>query len=173
MIVAVVATELPEVTAQPTDSEEPESEGGIRIPPEAVVAAVILLVVLGYIVFYMRGVASVERYADGFVLENCPVCHRGELTIETRHERVVGIPRARRTVRCSVCRSVLREINDKQWRYAVDPIENPRMYDRYNGRELDDSAISKLKSYPVKPPVYYEPRPPRQRPTFIDDDETE
>jgi hypothetical protein len=145
---------------------------GTQIPVEALVGGAGLLAVLGYVGLYLRGVASVDRYTGGFVVERCPVCRRGELTTETRQDRVLGIPRARRTVRCSVCRSVLRETGPRRWRYAVDRIENPTMYERFNGREIDDNTLQSLMNQPIMPGEP-RPRPPVTPPTFVDDDDAQ
>jgi hypothetical protein len=127
-------------------------------------------VVLGYVGLYMRGIAAAERYSGGFVVERCPVCRRGRLTVESRVDRVIGIPRIRRTVRCSECRSVLRETGTRRWRYAVDRIENEAVFDRYNGREIDDAALKSLAEQPLVPGAPH-PRPPVMPPSFVDEDE--
>ena len=131
------------------------------------VGGVGLLLVLGYAGLYWLGLRGMERYAGGFVVQPCPVCQRGELRVETRQERFLGIPRARRIVRCSECRSVLREVGRRCWRYAVDPIENPALYRRYNGQEIDETALARLSNQP--PGV---PRSPATPPAFVDDDES-
>lgn len=156
----------PAATAQ---GGTPGPAGG-GVPIEAVVGGIVLLVVLGYIGLYLRGLASAERYARGFVVDHCPVCQQGFLTIEARLDRVAGIPRARRTVRCSHCRSLLRETGNHRWRYAVDPLENSAMYERFNGREIDDNTLRSLHRQPVTPPEP-RPRPPVTPPAFVDDDE--
>src|SRR5690606_13741907 len=100
-VVAAVIEPTPELvpeTALPADGE--------GIPPEAVVGGLVLLAVIGYIGLYLRGAAAADRYAGGFVIEQCPVCRQGRLTVETRQNRLAGIPRPRRIVRCNHCRSV-------------------------------------------------------------------
>jgi hypothetical protein len=129
------------------------------------------VIVLGYVGLYWHGLAGAERYAKGFAIQYCPVCRRGELAVEARDERVFGIPRVRRTVRCIVCRSVLRETGNRRWRYAVDPIENPLLYERFNGREIDDDtlkALAQQSATPAEPPT---PRPPVTPPAFVDDED--
>jgi hypothetical protein len=64
--------------------------------------------------------------------------------VETKQDRLLGIPRPRRTVRCTECRSVLREVGNRRWRYAVDPMENPALYKHYNGREIDDATLVEI-----------------------------
>jgi hypothetical protein len=135
---------------------------------EAVVGGVLLVLVLGYVAFYWRGLTGMERYSSGFVVDHCPVCNRGTLTVENRQERLLGIPRARRTVRCSNCRSVLRETGVRRWRYAVDPLENPTLFKLYNGREVDETTLTELAGQPTASVVV---RPPSVPPSFVDDDE--
>jgi hypothetical protein len=140
-----------------------------RLPVELIVGAVALLLVLGYVGLYWRGIASLERYANGFVVDQCPVCGRGQLMVETRHDRIFGVPRARTTVRCSVCRSVLRQAGNRRWRYAVDRIENPALYEQLNGRIVDEVNLKSLSSQPQSPrPTRL--RTPTKPPKFEDDD---
>jgi hypothetical protein len=74
-------------------------------------------------------------------------------------------------VRCDECRSVLRETTPRRWRYAVDPIENPDLYRRYNGQELDEQALIDLANQPVQGNHNPTPRPPATPPDFVDDDQ--
>jgi uncharacterized protein YraI len=167
---AIVATVAPPTVQTPTS--EPAAPDSGRFPIEALVGGATLLFILAYIGLYVRGLLGAERYAKGFALDRCPVCYRGELTIEARDERILGIPRVRRTVHCSNCRSVLREIGDRRWRYAVDPIENPALYERYNGREIDDDTLRMLANQPVTPDLPPTPRPPSIPPAFVDDEDS-
>jgi hypothetical protein len=57
----------------------------------------------------------------------------------------------------------LRETGSRRWRYAVDRIENPVMYDRFNGQELSDDDIERLAKQPPKG------LNPRTSPEFVDD----
>lgn len=100
--------------------------------------------VLIYGVLFFRGAVAVDRYKDGFPVKTCPICGRGELTVETRVDRLLGIPRVKRIVRCSDCRSVLREVGLRRWRYAVDRLESPALYQRYNNRTIDESALASI-----------------------------
>jgi hypothetical protein len=106
--------------------------------------ALIALLVGVYAFFYWRGAAAAHRNEDGFVLDRCPVCGRGQLSVDTRVGRVLGIPRPSHTVRCNTCRSLLREVRPGRWRYAVDPLENPAMAERYNGRVLRETELRRL-----------------------------
>lgn len=156
-------------TAQPVPSLVPETREtppGSELPEEALVGGAALLLVLVYVFFYWRGVLATERYRNGFVLTTCPTCERGHLTVESRPDRLFGIPRPRRTVRCDVCRSVLRETGRRRWRYAVDPAENPLLFTHFNGKELDEDALRELAVQDTALPP--EPRPPVNPPAFLD-----
>ncbi len=163
-------------TSEPTSSPStPEDASaatpGTTLSPEMIIAGSVLIVVLAYSGLYWRGMRSVERYNRGFVIEHCPVCLRGDLVVETKTDRQMGIPVARRTVRCTECRSVLREMRPHHWRYAVDPIENPRMYERFNAREITDNELQQLEVKPITPPRYFEPKMPSTSPEFLEEDE--
>jgi uncharacterized protein YraI len=169
VVAVVIASEEP--SPSPTEPVvKPDESGGTQIPPEAIVGGVLLLIVLGYIGLYLRGIAAVERYSAGFVIDRCPVCRRGVLSVESRVDRVIGIPRIRRTVRCNKCRSVLRETGTRRWRYAVDRVENEAVYDRFNGRVIDDDTLVTLAEQPPVPDVP-RPRAPVTPPSFVDDDD--
>jgi hypothetical protein len=129
-----------------------------------------VLLVLGYVVVYLRAASAMDRYNEGFVLKECPVCRRGHLMVEARSERLLGIPRPRRIVRCSVCRSVLRETGYRRWRYAIDRMENPVLYERYNGQEIDEEVLKALANQSLAD-IPARPKPPVTPPSFIDDEE--
>lgn len=174
---AIPETQTPVVAiVEPTQaptliSQVAEDSGGGGLPLEALVGGAAILVILGYVWFYFQGLLTVERYAQGFIIERCPVCQRGHLHVETRTERVLGIPQARHTVRCDECRSVLRGTGDRQWRYAVDPLENAAMYQRYNGTAVTDDTLKALDQEPLlsgNP----QPRTPTSPPKFVDEDDS-
>jgi hypothetical protein len=127
------------------------------------------MAVLIYVFFYWRGLGTSERYANGFVVETCPVCQRGKLQVEARSERFFGIPRYRHTVRCTECRSVLRETEGQRWRYAIDPLDNPEMYRRLNGQEIDEQKLIELSKRPIRPGDIPASRNPAVPPSFLDD----
>jgi hypothetical protein len=128
-----------------------------------------LVALLGYVALYMRGLAAADRYAKGFVIAQCPVCGIGELSTEYRVNRLIGIPRPRHIARCSNCRSVLRETGSHRWRYAIDRIENPKLYNRLNGKEVTEDELRALaKNAAPTPPA---PRPPVTAPKFTDDEQ--
>jgi uncharacterized protein YraI len=167
-VIAQAPTAVPQSTPVP---ESPAPTPG-NLPVEAIVGGLALLLVLIYIGLYWRGLAAVERYNKGFVIHRCPACDRGDLVVETKVDRLLGIPRPRRTVRCTECRSVLREVGPRRWRYAVDPMENPALYKHYNGHEIDDATLVEIARQPVSSesePVV--PRTPLRPPSFTDDDD--
>lgn len=140
---------------------------GLRI--EAIIGGLALLVALIYIGFYWRGLAAAGRYKRGIGIPVCPACGEGKLEVETRAGRFLGIPRPRHTVRCTNCRSVLREIEPGRWRYAVDPLVNHALYRQYNSRELSDADLAGLAHFqPGDAPP--DVRPPAVPPAFIDDE---
>jgi hypothetical protein len=129
-------TEVP-----PTDDSDPSAG---RFPIEAFIGIVLFIMVLLYIALYWNGLSLVDRYTGGFVIENCPVCHTGHLHVESRQERILGIPTVKHTVRCDNCRSILRGTGNRRWRYAVDRVENPDLYERYNGKEIMTGELASL-----------------------------
>jgi len=161
-------TAIPSV---PTSEPEPSAPAPSGLRLEAVIGILLILLLLAYIALYLRGLSAAERYADGFVVKNCPVCGHGKLMVETRQERLLGVPRPRHTVRCDSCRSVLRETGYRRWRYAVDPMENADLYKRYNGQEIDEQTLSSLPIKSNRNSNAPGPRPPASPPSFLDDDE--
>jgi hypothetical protein len=97
-----------------------------------------------YLVRLAAGNREQRRYADGFVLSSCPVCQQGHLHLEETFTRTLGALRARRLVRCNVCRSVLREVEPGVWRYSIDPYINAALADEYNGQEFDAEGLLAL-----------------------------
>jgi len=112
---------------------------------------------------YAINAAAVDRYATGFVVRYCPVCDDGRLEIEERPYRVLGIPRVRRTVRCATCRSMLREVGRRRWRYTVDPHENQHLFEDYNGRVISEEELKSL--LPPGTGLSY------TQPLYLDDDD--
>ncbi len=166
-------TEVSAIVVLPTLSGNDDTPGistpgapDTALPPEAVVAGGALLLILFYVALYLRGAAVVERYANGFVIQRCPVCRQGTLDIERRMGRTLGIPNARHTVHCTHCRSVLRETGEGQWRYAVDPLPNAHLYERLNNQTLDEAALVRLaQETDTRAPMTV------KRPDFVDEDE--
>jgi hypothetical protein len=146
---AVVAQNPTETPPTITPVDEPPAIS-TSVPLEAVFAGIVLFIIISYVWMYWRGQSAVDRYAKGFIIEKCPVCRVGELEVETRTVRILGIPRPRRTIRCDNCRSLLRETGMNRWRYAVDKLANIAMYDRYNGLEVDERTLQKLAQNPIE-----------------------
>jgi hypothetical protein len=106
-------------------------------------------ILLGVIIYLWRrsaGMKEVRRYAHGFLFDTCPVCHEGRLQLDENVLYSMGIPTVRRSVRCSSCRSVLREIRPGRWRYTVDPFVNQAMALRYKTRWLSRADLDGLMS---------------------------
>jgi uncharacterized protein YraI len=163
--IAIVPTTLPGITAVTT----PEQGGGL--PPELLAGLFGLLVVGGYGLFYWRGLAAADRYRKGFIIQRCPVCLQGDLVVETKRERLLGIPRPRYAVYCTHCRSVLREAGSRQWRYAVDRLDNPLLYGSLNNHVLSEDQLRELAQSAARFQQPPQPRTPPTPPQFVDDEE--
>ena len=146
--VSLTPSPIPTTTETPTAPFIRElrlpSQALAQVSPEMWIGGMLLVVFLLYALVYWLGLASVDRYASGFVATECPVCHQGELHLESKDQPILGIPRVRRTVKCTECRSLLREVGNRRWRYAVDRMANSSLYDYLNGKVLDDLAIQRL-----------------------------
>ncbi len=163
---SVTPTALPSATLTPSPSATPQAVAALSTappaegaapattPPDAaqstfpvpywVVGGLVSLLALLYAGVYMQQWARLARYREGFVIAVCPVCGQGHLHMEERRYRLLGIPRVRRVVRCDVCRSVLREVGEHRWRYAVDGAENPTLYETLNGRVLSEAELLRI-----------------------------
>lgn len=95
---------------------------------------------------FVRGTRNLRRYSDGFVVDWCPVCRTGRLHLDEHVNRVLGVPRVHRTVRCNECRSVLREMRPGEWRYAVDPVADEAFAAEHNGNLFYDAGLIELVS---------------------------
>jgi hypothetical protein len=184
--VAILGTETPDETETPAPSPSPEDEAPLAVGPsdgevdaadtnpdggpslETIIGAVILGIVLLYSVAYLVGLRAAGRYNNGFVVDTCPVCLKGNLYIETRQVRLFGVPVVRRRIGCDNCRSVMREMGTRRWRYAVDRAANPAMYDRYNGKIIEDYRLVELVKNPILPDGTHTRTPPA---AIIDDGE--
>jgi uncharacterized protein YraI len=125
-------------------SQTPTEPPASPISPQTLGIGLLVGLAALWVLLFAAGSADSGRYADGFLLEQCPVCERGHLSLVERRRRFLGIPRVRRTVHCDYCGSVLREVGRLRWRYTVDSRENKAFYDRYNGRELRESDLVEL-----------------------------
>lgn len=141
-----------------------------KMRPETIIAGVMLVLILLYIAAYLLGLRAVGRYTDGFVVDRCPVCQQGTLDIEARQVRFLGVPIVRRRIRCTHCRSVMREMGTRRWRYAIDPNANSAMYERYNGKIIEDYRLIELDQNPILPDQPHIRKPPTVFPRQDDDD---
>lgn len=160
--VVVTVTAAPPTIA-PTPAQETASATA-RVPVELLAGLAILALILIYVALYVRGASATSKYAAGFIIDRCPVCGEGHLTVETRTGRSLGIPNTRHVIRCDTCRSVLRESGGGRWRYAVDRAVNPVMYDRLNNREIREDTLRRLLDAPM------DSAGTRVNPELIDDD---
>ncbi|MBN1312113.1 MAG: hypothetical protein JXB30_11905 [Anaerolineae bacterium] len=142
-----VATALPVLTEQPAPLVPNPFKGlpGSLKLGLLIGGGVILMSFVAYIWRRSAGRREIRRYDGGFLLDTCPACHEGRLQLDEVIHRSIGIPSVRRSVRCSACRSVLREIRPGRWRYTVDPFANPDMASRYKNRRLSMSDLEALK----------------------------
>ncbi len=148
----LVASSTPDTVATAIESTQTSAETSSTnadssrlLIPGMIGAGIAVVGALIYIGMFAQGMNNARLYQDGFVLETCPICQRGHLTMETKQIRSFGIPHVRRTVRCDGCRSVLREKGTHRWLYAVDRLENPRLYERFNGQEVTDEELAQLR----------------------------
>jgi hypothetical protein len=168
-----VPTPIPSATVTLSPAIAPELQEVVEVSPinslptELWIGAGILALLLIYILLYLRGQASVDRYASGFVLDVCPICEQGKLTVETRTERTLGIPSGRHTIRCNHCRSILRQKGNRQWIYAVDKLANEAMHKAYNGQTLSERELVNLQNIVPKPSAQRE----AVQPAFDDEPE--
>ncbi len=137
-LIQPVATDEPPILNE-TDVNPPA--GSFGVPPEFILGGLGILLAIAYIFSYWRGASSSERFTNGFIIKICPVCQTGNLEVDIRNERFLGIPRPRTTVHCTDCRSILREVGPGRWRYAIDPAENPTLYERFNNKVIDEDVL--------------------------------
>lgn len=137
---------LPVPTTAPAPSSPSPLEGlqGPITSGLLIAGGVILLGVVAYMLRRSAGMRQVRRYAKGFPIDTCPACREGRLHLEEFVQRSMGIPSVRRSVRCDMCRSVLREVRPGKWRYTVDPYVNPEMASRYDTRWLAHADLEAL-----------------------------
>ncbi len=122
-----------------------EGDSGGSLSPVLLVIGMLGVTLIGiYMVLYATRSAALDRYQDGFVIEQCPVCYAGTLQLQERVYRSFGIPRVRRTVLCDNCRSVLREVGAYRWRYAVDPSANGPLYQSLNNRVIHENQLQDI-----------------------------
>lgn len=156
----ITTTRVPAVVESSRPANSHNESGGGTSPLIFLAGIVLTGLIGGYIVMFATSQAAAERYASGFVIQTCPVCYEGHLHLEERSNRVLGILRIRRTVRCDNCRSVLREVSKHRWRYAVDRAVSPEMYASLNNRLLrEEQLIDLVPSDEYQSPEYFEDAP--------------
>lgn len=144
MTASSTTTRVPAVVESVRPDGDDRGDGG-GISPFILLAGIAITGLIGgYIVMFATSMAAAERYAGGFIIQSCPVCQIGILEMEERSNRVLGILRVRRTVRCDHCRSVLREVGKYRWRYAVDRSVSLEMYASLNNRILREEQLLEL-----------------------------
>lgn len=154
------ATRVPAVVESSRPAGGNSDNGGGTSPLVFLAGMVLTGLIGGYIVMFATSQAAAERYANGFVVQYCPICYDGRLYMEERSYRVLGILRVRRTVRCDNCRSVLREVGKHRWRYAVDRTVSPEMYASLNNRPLREEQLIDLAPQDgTQSPEYFEDAP--------------
>ena len=100
----------------------------------------ILAAVLGAFLsirFLMSQRKSERHIESGFIIETCPACRTGKLTLQ-------DMGRGRRVVRCDNCRSVLRQLRGNRWRYAVDSVPDPQFAESHNSEVLSEGDLLEL-----------------------------
>lgn len=141
------AAEAPALTptAQSTGSDAPDTaQPEVQsVPVELIISGILLTIGLIYGFLYWRGQMAADRYDAGFVIDRCPVCG-GELHVTINQKRIFGIARVRTTVRCQNCRSLLREVATRRWRYAVDHSYSLTLFHRFNGKVIDEATLIAL-----------------------------
>lgn len=145
------ATATPTITNTPepinvvsNSQTTPNESDGDGIPLIVIIGLVAVVLLGGYMVILAIQTAALERYAAGFIMTDCPVCQSGHLHLEERTERLIGIPRVRRVVRCDNCRSILREVGRRRWRYAIDPHEDEKLFAELNQTIISDNELTSL-----------------------------
>ena len=141
--IAAVSTPAPEAAVPATITPPAEA---VNIPPWMWLAGGALLMIgTAYGALYNAGLQTVNRYRRGFVVQKCPVCNQGRLHVETVTRRRAGIPAvSRRMVSCDHCRSLLREVGPRRWKYRINPRVNPPLYDRLNNKVIGESTLKRL-----------------------------
>lgn len=157
---------------QPTPTETKAAAGPAPIPTSDASSAAIpaslspdarlplfggigLLVIAGLLYGWQWSVGRAEtrRYAKGFILSTCPVCQEGHIHLDEVVRQTLGIQWVRRSARCSVCRSVLRELRPGQWRYSVDAFVNPEMAERFRTKQVTNAELQELARHIVIKPT--------------------
>ncbi len=159
-VIAEVAPSATTISAEPEATVPPTAPQGETFDPRILtyvglgIGSIALAV---FSVLYSQRRASgrreLTRYAEGFPIENCPICRAGDLQLDEKINGALGIPNITRSVRCNNCRSLLREIEPGVWRYNIDPYVNPQIAYKYNTQRFTDADLLML----VREAQQYEP----------------
>lgn len=140
--VPVVEASATPVPGENTVPSEPPATDPLEPQTIAVVGGGIALLLVIYGFAFAAGRKELNRYADGFEFETCPVCQDGKLTLDETISRPMGVPRVvQRSVRCDTCRSVMRSVRPGVWRYAIDPVANPELAEAQNNPMVTDDNL--------------------------------
>jgi len=144
---AVVApTRLPTVAPTALPGPAPTVQAG-STPIWVWLGGGLLLVLALYFWRWLAARRELRRYAEGFVLDACPVCQIGGLNIDRHVSYQLGVPTVRRIVRCDHCNSIIRQMRSGVWRYAVDPHANPEL--AANHDDMQPMTDSDLQDFSV------------------------
>lgn len=131
----------PEATQESSPAESPQVSEAPGATPDVGVGRVVLvaaallgLVISGGYLISGRAMAGVQR--GEFVVTTCPACGEGQLSLAGR--------RRSRVVRCDNCRSVLRQLRNGVWRYAVDPLPDEDFANQHNGQSFSAEELIEL-----------------------------
>ncbi len=162
---------VPEQGPAPTIAQGEVSSPSPSLPAELIISGILLALGAIYGGLYWRGQMAADRYDSGFVINRCPICG-GDIHVTINQKRVLGIPRVRTTVRCTNCRSILREVTPRHWRYAVDHNYSLTLYHRFNGKIIDEATLVALGEDAPPARASFTPRSDMQTadaPEFIDE----
>jgi hypothetical protein len=151
---SATSTTLPTVTIAaiaPTAQAIPTSAGipSAALPPGTLIGIGVVAIggVLGGVFYLQRRISAsreLKRYQNGFVFSVCPVCREGHVQLDEVVRETLGIKQVKRTVRCNVCLSVLREVKPGAWRYTIDSYVNPDMAEQYAQKTLTDLELAEF-----------------------------
>ncbi len=171
------ATQTPEPSKTPASvaptaaasTPAPPSAPDITLPSLPLPSADVLqwmglgLVAIILAFYGWRAIASqreIKRYMGQFPLDGCPVCQTGTLHLDETIQRPLGIAHVNRSVRCDVCRSVLRQVAPGTWRYSIDPYINESLAEEFNGRVFTDAELGTFVTTALQhPPKHPEVNP--------------
>ncbi len=133
-----------DVVAQPPDNvvaSPATSSGGSRSYGLIVIIIAITLAATMYAGWVIRGLIDKNRFSEGFHDGICPICGKGDLTLEETQRSTLGIIQMKRTVRCSECHSIIRQVRPRVWRYSVDPFMNESLAKKISSDLISDDDL--------------------------------